>query len=125
MQNRKPIRKFEDLYVWQLGIEMVKRVYLLTGVGQLKRDFGLKDQMRRAAVSVPTNIAEGFERFSRKEYLMFLNVAKASAGELRSLFRVALEIDYMDEDSFDELHSMVTKLSCSLSNQMVAIRNRS
>jgi four helix bundle protein len=56
-----PVRRFEDLLVWQMAIELVKRIYILTSSGPLKIDFGLKDQMRRAAVSIPTNIAEGFE----------------------------------------------------------------
>ena len=81
------IRTFEDLVVWQKAIAFVKQVYLITDEGELKRDFGLKDQLRRAAVSIPTNIAEGFERSSRKEYLLFLNIAKGSAGEVRSLVR--------------------------------------
>ena len=63
------IRSFEDLIVWQKAIALVKQVYLITDEGGLNRDFGLKDQIRRAAVSIPTNIAEGFERSSRKEYL--------------------------------------------------------
>ena len=84
------IRTFEDLVVWQKAIAFVKRVYLITAEGDLKRDFGLRDQLRRAAVSVPTKIAEGFERSSRKEYLLFLNIAKGSAGEVRSLCRVSL-----------------------------------
>jgi four helix bundle protein len=74
--------------VWQRGIELVKQVYLATNEGDLKRDFGLRDQLRRAAVSIPTNIAEGFERSSRKEYLLFLNIAKGSAGEVRSLYEL-------------------------------------
>ena len=76
------IRSFEDLVVWQKAIAFVKKVYLITDEGGLKRDFGLKDQLRRAAVSIPTNVAEGFERSSRKEYLLFLNIAKGSAGEV-------------------------------------------
>jgi four helix bundle protein len=83
------IRTFEDLIVWQKAIAFVKQAYLITEEGGLKRDFGLKDQIRRAAVSISTNIAEGFERSSRKEYLLFLNIAKGSAGEVRSLCRVA------------------------------------
>ena len=75
--ERKAIRTFEDLLVWQKAIEFVKKVYLVANEGNLKRDFGLRDQMRRAAVSISTNIAEGFERASRKEYLLFLNIAKA------------------------------------------------
>jgi len=61
------IRTFEDLIVWQKAIAFVKQVYLITDEGGLKRDFGLKDQLRRSAVSIPTNIAEGFERSSRKK----------------------------------------------------------
>src|SRR6266478_10092724 len=97
------IRTFEDLVVWQKAIAFVKQVYLITDEGELKRDFGLKDQLRRAAVSIPTNIAEGFERASRKEYLLLLNIAKGSAGETRSLFRVALEIGYFNKQIHDEL----------------------
>jgi hypothetical protein len=66
---RKPIECFEDLRVWQKGIAFVKRVYEATSIGRLSKDFGLRDQLRRAGVSIPANIAEGFERSSRKEYL--------------------------------------------------------
>ncbi len=69
MENR--IRSFEDLIVWQKAIEFVKQLYLVTNQGDLKRDFGLRDQMRRASVSIPTNIAEGFERSSRKSICCF------------------------------------------------------
>jgi four helix bundle protein len=61
----KKIESFEDLRVWQAGIQLVKTVYLVTNDGGLTKDFGLRDQLRRAAVSIPTNIAEGFERASR------------------------------------------------------------
>jgi four helix bundle protein len=74
--NGKKIETFEDLRVWQKGISLVKQVYLVTRQGEISRDFGLRDQLRRAAVSIPTNIAEGFERYSRKEYVNFLNIAK-------------------------------------------------
>ena len=100
--QRNTVRTFEDLFVWQKAIEFVKEVYMLTNQGDLKRDFGLRDQTRRAAVSIPTNIAEGFER-SRKEYLLFLNIAKGSAGETRSLLRVALEVGYFDKQTHDRL----------------------
>lgn len=64
--QRNTIRTFEDLLVWQKAIAFVKEVYLVTSQGDLRRDFGLRDQMRRAAVSIPTNIAEGFERSREK-----------------------------------------------------------
>jgi len=118
--DKKKIESFEDLRVWQKGIELVKEVYLTTDAGELRRDFGLRDQLRRAAVSIPTNIAEGFERASRKEYLLFLNIAKGSAGEVRSLVRVALEVGYIDKVKHDQLRDAV--LSRSLSNQTKSIK---
>ena len=120
--ERKKVESFEDLMVWQRGIELVKQIYLLTGEGNLNKDFGLRDQMRRAAVSVPTNIAEGFERASRKEYLLFLNIAKGSAGEVRSLLRVALEIGYLDQPRYAEIRDSVLTLSRYLSNHIKALK---
>ena len=116
------IESFEDLVVWQRGIELVKQIYLATGEGDFKKDFGLRDQLRRAAVSIPTNIAEGFERSSRKEYLLFLNIAKGSAGEVRSLLRVAFEVGYLSQSNYDELRESVLTLSRYLANQINAIR---
>jgi four helix bundle protein len=122
MKKKNPVRSFEDLRVWQKGIEFVKKVYLLTASGALQRDFGLRDQLRKASVSIPTNIAEGFERASRKEYLQFLNIAKGSAGEVRSLIRVGLEVGYLDRPVHDELRRDATTLSAYLFNQIKAIR---
>jgi len=73
-------------------------------------------------VSIPTNIAEGFERSSRKEYVLFLNIAKGSAGEVRSLLRVALEIGYIDQSRYDQLRSGVLELSRYLSNQIRSLK---
>ena len=81
MYSKQKVESFEDLRVWQKGIQLVKQIYLITNEGKLSKDFGLKDQLRRASVSIPTNISEGFERSSRKEYLNFLNIAKGSAGD--------------------------------------------
>jgi four helix bundle protein len=123
MEKRRTVRTFEDLLVWQMGIELVKRVYVLTASGLFSRDFGLRDQIRRAVVSIPTNIAEGFERASRKEYLNFLNIAKGSAGEVRSLLYVALEVGYLQKESYEERREGVTKLSAYLFNHRRAIKN--
>jgi four helix bundle protein len=100
---------------------LVKQIYLITDEGALERDFGLKDKLRRAAVSIPTNIAEGFERSSRKEYLMFLNIAKGS-GEVRSLCRVAMDVGYLPRSTFEDLRSAALIISRSLFNQIEAIK---
>jgi four helix bundle protein len=122
-QMSSSIRSFEDLLVWQKGIALVKDIYLVTDEGNLRRDFGLKDQLRKAAVSIPTNIAEGFERSSRKEYLYFLNVAKGSAGEVRSLCRVAFDVGYLEESRYQELRQLAVVISRSLFRQIQAIRS--
>ncbi|RCJ38742.1 four helix bundle protein [Nostoc minutum NIES-26] len=119
--ERKKIETFEDLKVWQKGIDLVKQIYLRTKEGELSKDFGLRDQLRRASVSIPTNIAEGFERYSRKEYLNFLNIAKGSAGEVRSLLRVALEVGYLDQPTYTQLSNQAMELSRMLSNQIKSI----
>ena len=120
--NNIKIEKFEDLKVWQKGISLVKQVYLVTKQGEISKDFGLKDQLRRAAVSIPTNIAEGFERYSRKEYVNFLNIAKGSAGEVRSLVRVALEVGYFDSKTYDELYNQSSELSRMLFSQIKKLK---
>jgi len=122
--ERKKVESFEDLVVWQKGIALAKQIYLLTGSGPLNRDFGLRDQLQRAAVSVPTNIAEGFERSSRREYVRFLYIAKGSAGELRSLLRVAKEIGYLDEASYEQLRSAAIEISRFLANLIKSLRQR-
>ena len=120
--ERKKIERFEDLLVWQKAMQLVKHVYLLTEGGKLGRDYGLRDQMRRAAVSIPTNIAEGFERASRKEYLNFLNIAKGSAGELRSLLHVSVEVGSLDKAQYESLRDRGVEVSRFLSNQIKALR---
>ena len=123
MENRRRVRTFEDLLIWQMGIELVKRVYVLTASGSFTKDFELRAQICRASVSIPTNIAEGFERASRKEYLNFLNIAKGSAGEVRSLLYVALEVGYLQTESYEELRGQVKKISAYLFNHRRAIKN--
>ena len=120
---KKKIECFEDLFIRQKGIEFAKEIYLITEKKGLKNDFGLKNQMRDAAVSIPTNIVEGFERRSRKEYLNFLNIVKGSSGEMRSLLYVAFEIGYLDKDEHKDLRERAKFLSGSISNHMKAINN--
>lgn len=122
--EKKKIETFESLIVWQKGIDLVKEIYLLTKEGELSKDFGLRDQLRRAAVSVPTNIAEGFERSSRKEYLHFLSIAKGSAGEIRSLIRVALEINDLGREAYTKMYNQAREVSGLIANQIKALNQR-
>ena len=119
--KRRPITCFEDLFIWQKAIEFAKEIYILTERNGLRTDFGLKNQMRDAVVSISTNIAEGFERRSRKEYLNFLNIAKASAGETRSLLYVAFEVGYIEQIDLDVLREKAKFLSGSIANHMKSI----
>jgi len=120
--ERKKVETFEDLLVWKKGIEIVKKIYVLTRSGDLSRDFNFRDQLRKAALSIPTNIAEGFERASRKEYVNFLNIAKGSAGEIRSLLRVAMEIGYLEPGKHFELSIEIAELSRYLSNHRASCK---
>jgi four helix bundle protein len=121
----KKVESFEDLIVWQKGIALAKQIYQLTGSGPLNRDFGLRDQLQRSAISIPTNIAEGFERGSHKEYLRFLYIAKGSAGELRSLLQVAYEIGYLDEKPYLVLRADAVEISKFLSNLIKSVASLS
>jgi four helix bundle protein len=93
-------KSFEDMEAWKKSRKLTKQVYDLTGVGVFARDFGLKDQIRRACVSIMSNIAEGFERSGTGEFTQFLAIAKGSAGEVRSQLYVALDQRYLSEGEF-------------------------
>ncbi len=119
---KKKVECFEDLFIWQKAVEFAKDIYLITEKQGLKNDFGLKGQMRNSAVSISSNIAEGFERRSRKEYLNFLNIAKGSAGEIRSQLYVAFSVKYIEKMEFDELREKAKFLSGSITNHINSIK---
>ncbi|HLL82090.1 MAG TPA: four helix bundle protein [Longimicrobium sp.] len=89
------VSRFEELIAWQKAKALCVQVYRVTGHGQFARDFGLRDQIQRAAVSVMSNIAEGFDRNSRPEFARFLTFARGSAGEVRSQLYLADELGYI------------------------------
>ncbi|MGH9966845.1 MAG: four helix bundle protein [Pyrinomonadaceae bacterium] len=109
------IKKFEDVESWGKARKLTSDIYRATSSGQFMRDFGLKDQIRRAAVSVLSNIAEGFERGGDKEFLQFLGVAKRSCGEVRAQLYVALDQQYVSPALFEELYAKATEVSQLLS----------
>jgi len=95
------VERFEELEVWQRARELTNRIYDLSDAGGLARDFGLRDQIRRAAVSVMSNIAEGFESRTQALFIEYLGRAKGSAGELRAQLYIALDRKYFSQDQFD------------------------
>jgi len=94
------VKRFEELIVWQRAKELTRLIYASTRNGAFQKDYGLKDQIQRAAVSVMSNIAEGFGRGGNKEFIQFLFVAKGSLSEVQSLLHVATDQDYIDSAKF-------------------------
>lgn len=113
------IRSFRDLRVWQAGIELVRMVYEVTSEFPRNETYGLASQMQRAAVSVPSNIAEGHARESTKEYLQHLSIAQASLAELETQLEIATQVNYVNQP---EAVLLLEKIS-SLGRQLFALRN--
>ena len=107
-------RKFEDMEVWKDGRELVASVYGQASSGKLAKDFGLKEQMQRAAVSICSNVAEGFARRGNKELIKFLWIAKGSAAEVQSQIYNALDVGYITKSVFDSLYSDLNKIQAKL-----------
>lgn len=107
-------KRFEDLEVWQRAKELRNSIYRLSSSGDFARDFGLRDQMRRAAVSVMSNIAEGFESQTQVLFLQFLGRAKGSAGELRAQLYIALEQKYITSAEFSSAYALAELCSKQL-----------
>lgn len=101
-------KKFEDIEAWRKARELTREVYRHSKVSPFSRDFGLRDQIRRAAVSVMSNIAEGFERGGTREFMQFLAIAKGSAGELEAQLYVAFDQGYITDEEFASLRSLAT-----------------
>jgi four helix bundle protein len=116
------IRNFEDLEIWQLARRLTQEVYALGQTPKFSRDYGLKDQMQRAAVSIMSNIAEGFERGGNQEFVQFLYVAKASCGELRSHFYVALDQEYIDQTTMEKSVVLLKRLSVKMKHLIDHLR---
>ncbi len=109
------INTFEDIEAWQKARQLSKMVYKYTKQDGFKKDYGLCDQIRRAAVSVMSNIAEGFDRGGNKEFIQFLFIAKASTAEIESQLYVALDNDYINKEQFVEATSLTSAVKSLLS----------
>lgn len=119
-----PITRFEEIEGWQTGRLLARRIYQLSASGTWSHDYGFRDQIRRSAVSVMSNIAEGYENGSPTQFLRYLAYAKGSAGELRAQLYVALDAGYLSQPTFEELLDLADKCSRQISRLMTYIRNR-
>ena len=99
--SSKKIEKFEDLIAWQKARELTKQIYNVTAKKPFSSDFGLREQIQRATVSIMSNLAEGFERGSTSEFHQFIVIAKASCAEVRSQIFTALDIGYITKEEFN------------------------
>ena len=117
------IENFEDIEAWQKARDLAREIYAISNDGQFARDFGLRDQIRRAAVSVMSNIAEGFERGGDVEFRRFLAIAKGSAGEVKAQLYVALDAGLIDQTRFDSLYKLATETGSLIGGFMRYLNN--
>ena len=105
------LKHFEDIEAWKRGRELARDIYAVTGEGEFAKDYGLKDQIRRAAVSVISNIAEGFSRQTDKEFMQFLHIAKGSTSEVQSQLYIAADLGYISQEEFDNLYKQADEVA--------------
>ena len=108
------IEKFEDIKAWQAGRKLTKAVYQMSSASQFSRDYGLRDQIQRASVSVMANIAEGYDSLSNREFMRFLGYALRSATEVQSHLYVALDQDYASQDQFNAIYQQAIEVKSLL-----------
>ena len=102
---------FKELAVWQRSKDLAVQIYKTSSSGPLSKDYGLRDQLRRAAISVPSNLAEGDERDTDREAVRFFYIAKGSVAELRTQLQIAFEIGYLERDVFERLDDECLQIS--------------
>ncbi len=104
-------KRFEDIQAWQKSRRVTRKIYEVTATDRFARDFGLRDQIQRASISIMANIAEGFGRHTDKDFANFLSIAHASVSEVQSHLYVALDLSYVSEDLFTELYGLLDEVS--------------
>jgi four helix bundle protein len=115
-------KAFEDIEAWQKARNLTREIYVVSNLGSFSKDYGLRDQIRRAGVSIMSNIAEGFERGGTREFIQFLSMAKGSSGEVRSQLYVAVDQGYIDKDTFEQLFKLATETSRMIGGLMNYLR---
>ena len=110
------VEKFEDLNIWQKARSLTNEIYRLTNNARFRKDFALSNHIRKTSVSVMSNIAEGFERATNREFSQYLFIAKGSLGEVRSQLYLALDLGYISKRNFDRIFEMTKLLSGMIIN---------
>ena len=105
------ITKFEELNIWKLSLKITKLIYDLTFIGKFAKDFGLREQIRRAVVSISSNIVEGFEKNNNNEFIRYLKISKGSVGEVRNQLYIARTINYLSMNEFNQLNNLLNDLA--------------
>jgi four helix bundle protein len=118
-----PFKTFKDIEAWQKARELTREIYAVSKNGAFAKDFGLRDQIRRASVSIMANIAEGYERSGTGEFVQFLSMAKGSAGEVESHLYVAIDLGYLDKSTFDRLSAAASETARQIGALMQYLRN--
>jgi four helix bundle protein len=118
------IRRFEEIMAWQKARELVHEIYRVCGIAPFSKDFGLKDQICRAAVSSMTNVAEGFGRKSSKDFAHFLDVARGSTLEVQSLLYVARDLSYLQPAEFEKLYKIADETISLIAGFTSYLRNQ-
>ncbi len=103
--------KFEEIQAWQKAKDLTLIIYKITAEEKFSKDYGLKDQIRRASVSIMANIAEGHGRRTNTEFANFLNIARGSTAEVQSHLYIAFGLNYINQQDFDELYQTLTEIS--------------
>lgn len=116
------LKKFEDLICWQKSRELVKEIYRITNTEKFSRDFALRDQARRAAISSMLNISEGFARRTNKEFSKFLYISHRSIAEVQSAMYIALDLNYIDNIEFERIYNNSTEVSKIISGLLKKLR---
>ena len=117
------IQRFEDIRAWQTARQLTRQIYAISNQGEFARDFGLRDQLRRASVSIMSNIAEGFESDTQAQFIRYLGQAKASSGEVRAQLYVAHDAAYISEADFEPLFDLADKCSRQLSQFIAYLKS--
>jgi len=117
------IEKFEEIEVWKVSMELSSDIYKFTNTELFSKDFGLKDQIRRSAVSIPSNISEGYERDSKNQFVYFLVIAKGSCGELRTQLKIARMLNYINEEEYITINDKCVSVSKQLAGFISYLKN--